>query len=117
MSKYANHTHSLHNQIFCTKIVSAYFSAFSHLYAQNHPQSNFTTKEDHYPSCPKSDVNSSSFFKSASFTVGLDVAIDISISDWKTKKREFYSDEEKNKCKRKQISSVKKKEELFVQTL
>ena len=112
MSKYANHTHSLHNQIFCTKIVSAYFSAFSHLYAQNHPHSNFTTKGDHYPSCPKSAVNSSSFFKSASFTVGLDVAIDISISDWKLRE-----DEIKNKCKRKQISSVKKKEELFVQTL
>jgi len=38
-----------------------------------------------YPSCPKSLVKSSNFFRSAEFTVGLEVASDRSMSVYKKK--------------------------------
>ena len=41
-----------------------------------------------YPSCPKSLVNSSNFFKSAALTVGLDVANDRNMSVLEKKSNE-----------------------------
>ena len=73
------------NQLFRRQIMSGFIIFGSRRAKQESAALDSSLPFSNYPSCPKSLVKSSNFFRSAEFTVGLEVASDRSMSVYKKK--------------------------------